>query len=224
VLKTQDENYVRTMRAAGLKKIDKLKAQLTADASLRAPEVIEALTEEDLEALRGAGVLPGPSKPGKSVAKRKPKHIVFAQDETEARQYAVQMKRVKISRDDDSTVIKAGAGEGSDLGWKSPDGKKNKRGGKDEKHGEEDSKKNEKGDDVEMATANRARLFKEMSARVHRDRMLQYAGRELEMQRQLMGKGRTRGKAARLEEEGEGGAGAQRYKPRVFRWRAERKR
>ena len=69
--------------------------------------------------------------------------------------------------------------------------------------------------------------------------MLRYAERELEMQRLLMGKGRSRkvrgverveGKdEASEDEDGLGGRGSgsvdeKEYRPRVYKWRAERKR
>ncbi len=72
--------------------------------------------------------------------------------------------------------------------------------------------------------------------------MLRYAERELEMQRLLMGKGRSRkvrgverveGKDEVSEDEdglnGRGGRGSgsvdeKEYRPRVYKWRAERKR
>lgn len=90
-------------------------------------------------------------------------------------------------------------------------------------------------------------LLKELSARLHRDRMLRYAERELEMQRLLMGKGRSRklkgvervdGKEDESDDEDAldarrgRGSGSKRgkdvdekmYRPRVYKWRAQRKR
>ena len=68
--------------------------------------------------------------------------------------------------------------------------------------------------------------------------MLRYAERELEMQRMLMGKGRSKKvkgveRVEASDEEGEGEDTGRRggeaveerlYRPRVYRWRAERKR
>jgi U3 small nucleolar RNA-associated protein 11 len=94
---------------------------------------------------------------------------------------------------------------------------------------------------------HRTRLLKELSARLHRDRMLRYAERELEMQRLLMGKGRAKklkgvervdhgddgseDEDARDARQGRGSGSKRRgavepgeYKPRVYKWRAERKR
>ena len=73
---------------------------------------------------------------------------------------------------------------------------------------------------------------------MERDQQLRYAERELEMQRLLMGKGRTKklkGVEVVSEEGDEGEDGAEEedrpvrvsgktYKPRVYRWKAERKR
>lgn len=97
--------------------------------------------------------------------------------------------------------------------------------------------------------AHRKRLLKELSARLHRDRMLRYAERELEMQRLLMGKGRSmklkgveRVDVKNDDSEDEDALDARRgrgstsrrgevkhvdeklYRPRVYKWRAERKR
>ena len=92
----------------------------------------------------------------------------------------------------------------------------------------------------------RKRLLTELSARLGRDRQLRYAGREFEMQRQLMGKG-ARKKIQSIEKVGaqddedemnedelDARKGKQRhftrrvdeatYKPRVYKWRLERKR
>ena len=85
---------------------------------------------------------------------------------------------------------------------------------------------------------HRQRLVQELSARMERDQQLRYAERELEMQRLLMGKGRTRKlKGVEVvegndEDEGDGEEGGDRpgrstgktYKPRVYKWKAERKR
>lgn len=70
------------MRASGLKKIEKLQAQLGADAGLRAPGALEGLEEEELEALREAGIITDPSS-NKKGKKRSARHIVFAEDEAE---------------------------------------------------------------------------------------------------------------------------------------------
>jgi len=94
ILKTQDENYVRTMRAAGLKKIEKLKDQLRALADLFTPYLTDdvhedgdgdvGLDEEELEILRDAGIIAGPSKSRKRRSSRPPaKHIIFVENEEE---------------------------------------------------------------------------------------------------------------------------------------------
>ena len=83
-------------------------------------------------------------------------------------------------------------------------------------------------------------MLKELSARLFRDKQLRYAERELEMQRLLMGKGGAR-KLSGVEkvedddhededEEDETGSSSRRkvdektWKPRVYKWRIERKR
>ena len=107
VLKSQDEAYIRTMRAMGMKvsrilsavnaargltsasmvfqKIEKLKSQLSSLADLLRPgsldvEIEESnLDEEELEILREAGLIAGPSQGRKkSSSKGSAKHIIFA--------------------------------------------------------------------------------------------------------------------------------------------------
>lgn len=93
---------------------------------------------------------------------------------------------------------------------------------------------------------NRTRLLKELSARLGRDTQLRYAEREFEMQRALMGKGGRQ--KLRGVEKVEGGddddmsdedekddrratkfrgskvVDEKTWKPRVYKWRLERKR
>jgi U3 small nucleolar RNA-associated protein 11 len=102
-------------------------------------------------------------------------------------------------------------------------------------------------EDTETGSLDRRkRLVKELSARLGRDRQLRYAEREFEMQRKLMGKG-GRKKIKGIEKVGaqadedemdedeiDARKGKQRhltrrvdeatYKPRVYKWRLERKR
>ncbi|KAJ7040385.1 u3 small nucleolar RNA-associated protein 11 [Mycena alexandri] len=245
VLKTQDENYIRTMRAAGLKKIDKIKAHLMAMADLMTPgalendEDAEGLDAQEIETLQNAGIIS--KRKGKA---RVPKHIIFAEDEEEARQYA------SSSRTTLDTPVQTSSAEADDesmdvdLGWKVPAKKSRRR----------DSAPAEDAQAVaeilseerrELASANRKRLLKELSARLFRDKQLRYAEREFELQRQMMGKG-ARKKISGVEavegadddEENEDEVDARRgkrrapvrkvvdtktYKPRVYKWRLERK-
>ncbi|KAF9040437.1 U3 small nucleolar RNA-associated protein 11 [Hymenopellis radicata] len=78
MLKTQDENYIRTMRAAGQKKIDKLKAQLSVMANLIGGEDSAELEPEEIAVLQDAGVFPSSLK---KKGKAKATHIVFVDDE-----------------------------------------------------------------------------------------------------------------------------------------------
>lgn len=81
----------------------------------------------------------------------------------------------------------------------------------------------------------RTRMLKELAARMNRDRMLRYTERELEMQKLLMGKGASKKLKGveKVEEEDEDESGEERrpkkadektWKPRVYKWRVERKR
>lgn len=84
----------------------------------------------------------------------------------------------------------------------------------------------------------RQRLLKELAARLHRDKLLRYTERELEMQKALMGKGGSR-KIRGVEKVADDGDDDERdsdddrprrkvddkvWKPRVYKWRLERKR
>ncbi|KAK0481640.1 u3 small nucleolar RNA-associated protein 11 [Armillaria novae-zelandiae] len=113
VLKTQDENYIRTMRAAGLKKIDKIKAQLS--------DMIDAVTDEDYEELgdgqtkllEEAGVIPKSKK-----GQRKSKHVIFVENEDEVQKYIPESSSAVLHEE---TVQEE---DPIDLGWKTPSEKK----------------------------------------------------------------------------------------------------
>ncbi|KAH9065759.1 u3 small nucleolar RNA-associated protein 11 [Lactarius vividus] len=257
ILKTQDENYVRTMRAAGLKKIEKLKDQLSALADLFVPSTKDNVHESDnggdtgqdedeLEILKDAGIVVRSSKTRKRRPSRhQAKHLVFVENEEEARQYAINentTQPVSLSRSESDGITGAG-----DLGWQKPERKRR------EKKKDTSAKAVHTTDDAaapersEAAKIHRTGLLKELSGRLHRDRMLRYTERELEMQRLLMGKGHskklkgvervdgTKGESededVDAEDAGKGrqsrtrkGVDDKAYKPRVYKWRAERKR
>lgn len=86
--------------------------------------------------------------------------------------------------------------------------------------------------------ARRTRLLRELAARLNRDKMLRYTERELEMQKLLMGKGGSR-KLQGVEKVEDDDDDDERnsedeqrpkkvdektWKPRVYKWRVERKR
>lgn len=87
-----------------------------------------------------------------------------------------------------------------------------------------------------LTQEHRTRLLKELSARLVRDKQLRYAERELQMQRLLMAKGASR-KLSGVEkveddmddDEDEDSSRPKKvdektWKPRVYKWRVERKR
>ncbi|CAK5264522.1 unnamed protein product [Mycena citricolor] len=243
LLKTQDENYVRTMRAAGLKKIDKIKNQLMSMADLLKPGLFDEeedaadLDPDELEILQSAGLV-SQTKKKKAKGRATPKHIVFVEDEAEARNYAsASSSHTSL----DEPMPTAASDEEPDLGWKVS---KSRRRHTTQDDAVDESMLDEE-EHLEVARTNRTRLLKELSARLFRDRQLRYAEREFEMQRQLMGKG-ARQKIAGVEavdgdddEEDEDEIDARRgkrkepkpkfvdpktYKPRVYKWRLERKK
>ncbi|KAI0825000.1 small-subunit processome [Trametes gibbosa] len=234
VLKTQDENYLRTMRAAGLKKIDRLKNQLTQLADLFKSEMSddgEQLDERELEVLREAGVIPPESKKTrrKSHSKRG-KHVLFVEDAEEAQQRAASSRKSANAEEDHHMDVSSP--DRADLGWKVPEQSKRKR--RKSGAGPEEQETSAAGT-AEQAKEHRTRLLKELSARLVRDRHLRYAERELEMQRALMGKGGSQKLAGveRIDRDEEDEEEEDRtvkkvdektWKPRVYKWRIERKR
>lgn len=133
-----------------------------------------------------------------------------------------------------------------DLGWKTPATRKRKNKesavSKSTEHDDDDIDEQNQEDKPHRS---RARLLKELSARLVRDTQLRYSQREFEMQRLMMGKG-ARKKISAVEkvegdeddEEDEDEVDARKgkrrkstrkvdeaaYKPRVYRWKLERKR
>ncbi|KAL4241656.1 UTP11 family protein [Abortiporus biennis] len=238
VLKSQDENYLRTMRTAGLKKIDKIKSQLSSIADLfgsLSEEDTEELGEEELETLKEAGVIPSSStgsKKKRKTVKRSTKHIFFAEDEDEAKQYVSSSK----SSLNDEPMQSAEEEAEIDMGWKAPVETKKSKKSKSKATAigmevdEEERKQN--------AAEHRTKLLKELSARLHRDKQLRYAEREMEMQKLLMGKGTSRKMQGvervdeeddEDEDEDEGSRKPKKvdektWKPRVYKWKVERKR
>ncbi|KAG2057046.1 small-subunit processome [Suillus hirtellus] len=239
LLKTQDEGYVRTMRANGIKKIERIKSQLTALANLIAPQDDnieddgeDALDETDLETLREAGIIPPGTK-----QRPPPRHIIFAENEVEAKQLSQRQSSNKakptIEVDVERTEV--------DLGWKTVESASSRRRRKNKcsavvstgiVEGAEETR--------QLNVQNRKRLLKELAARLKRDTQLRYTQRELEMQRLLAGKGGRR-KLRGVEEVGAENdededemddaaasktskADEKDYKPRVYKWRIERKR
>ncbi|KZT02490.1 small-subunit processome [Laetiporus sulphureus 93-53] len=241
VLKTQDENYLRTMRTAGSKKIDKLKIKLSAlvelmrPASFREEDGLEELSDEELEVLIDARIFPAPPLNGRrSGSGVKGKHIVFAESAEEARDLVFSREDAKKDEDErmEEDVI--------DLGWRGLDEhSKVQRAHASDQNGSLEDHVTVEEKRRGAALKHRARLLKELSARLFRDRQLRYAERELEMQRLLMGKGgarRLRGveKVENADDDDEdedeprGGDGKKVdekvWKPRVYKWRVERKK
>ncbi|KAG1908325.1 u3 small nucleolar RNA-associated protein 11 [Suillus fuscotomentosus] len=248
LLKTQDEGYVRTMRANGIKayilcvlKIERIKSQLTALANLIAPQDDnieddgeDALDETDLETLREAGIIPPGTK-----RRPPPRHIIFAENEVEgeskqlSQRQSLNKAKTTIEVDVERTEV--------DLGWKTVESASSRRRRKNKCSAVVSTDIVEDAEEIrQLNVQNRKRLLKELAARLKRDTQLQYTQRELEMQRLLAGKGgrrKLRGVeevgAANDEDEDEMDDAAaskaskvdeKNYKPRVYKWRIERKR
>ncbi|KAL1748992.1 small-subunit processome [Schizophyllum fasciatum] len=239
LLKTQDENYVRTMRSSNSKKIDKLKARLMSQADLLRPGVEddEDLDEDELEVLREAEILPRPSGKGKGKARAKSRHLVFVDSPQEAHKLASEEGKQTEPSKNDMDVD----GEEPDLGWK-PDSSKHKRRKAASQPSEDPEDDWSDEEEHNPGSTDRSRILKELSARLVRDRQLRYAQREFEMQRLLMGKGgRTKLRGAERVEasddedsddedalDARGGRPSKAptekaYKPRIYKWRLQRK-
>ncbi|KAF8167690.1 small-subunit processome [Crassisporium funariophilum] len=240
VLKTQDENYVRTMRASGLKKIDKIKNQLmeTVDLDLSSSAAKSdddnGMLKHELETLKEANIIKNNTR------QQQRRHIVFAESPEEVSSLSNKGKRKEIHQDSDLSSPQP-AETNADLGWKSTTLKsKSKIAPASILSADVSSQEN-----ATEVTEKRRRLLKELSARLGRDQQLRYAEREFEMQRQLMGKGarkkilgveKVEGQDEDEEDQDEIDArkGRRRpsarkvdeatYRPRVYKWRLERKR
>lgn len=129
-----------------------------------------------------------------------------------------------------------------DLGWLEPNEKPRSAKRKSPSKDLDDSMEIE---NIESSSPleHRQRLLKELSARLVRDKQMRYAEREFEMQRLMMGKGAHKKIRGSEKVEGDdsdddedaldarGGRTKKRsvksdetYKPRVYKWRVERKR
>ncbi|PFH54861.1 hypothetical protein AMATHDRAFT_134110 [Amanita thiersii Skay4041] len=246
LLKTQDENYVRTMRLTGLKKIDKLKKQLMEIAADIHEDIEKSLSPEEIVILREAGILPAPLK-GKN--HRRTNHIVFVDDQEHPRHNSTG-KDAQTAIEEAQDVMRGPAM----LGWKSPGPHKKQStslqspllssSGEDQETEDEDEDTNEQ--ESVAPSRGQSRLLKELSARLLRDRQLRYTQREFEMQRLMMGKGARKklrgvekvdddddGDDETDEDEADARWGKQRrhkgvnentYRPRVYKWKLERKR
>ncbi|CAA7265958.1 unnamed protein product [Cyclocybe aegerita] len=246
VLKTQDENYVRTMRSSGQKKIDKIKQHLTSTADLLKSEsadvadedIEEELDEKERQILRDAKIL----QETKASRGKKRKHIIFAESPDEASRLSRKGKEKETVQ---SVSTPKATLTDEDLGWRSATPKKKRSQAKSASKQESEDNDAEEDNSRQPALSNRKRLLKELSARLDRDRQLRYAIREFEMQRLLMGKG-ARKKIQGVEkvegeeddEEDEDEIDARKgkrksssrtvdeatYRPRVYKWRLERRR
>ncbi|KAG8713615.1 hypothetical protein FRC09_018516 [Ceratobasidium sp. 395] len=236
ILKSQDEGYLRTVKSKGRKRIDAIRAELTAMVDLiPSAKDAEDLDQDVVETLCEAGVLPpiNTSRKGKSKASQSnTRHIVFVDDEAAAKQYAGPST---------TKVAEAEAeweSEDDDLDFGSDEGEEDEYAPQRAQKQEAKRKSN--------AKKHRLALLEELSARLKRDTALRHAIRELEMQRHLMApgartkiRGPERAEDDEDEEENEDLSGRKEkkrgqvkfarqgevdYKPRVYKWRSERKR
>ncbi|KIM70357.1 hypothetical protein SCLCIDRAFT_526566 [Scleroderma citrinum Foug A] len=131
----------------------------------------------------------------------------------------------------------ASSADREDLGWKTVDSVKSRRRRK-RSQATEDTSGGLTEEETQENIKHRGHLLKELAARMTRDTQLLYALRELELQRQMVGKGgrrKIRGvEAIDADEDGNDSNDEERrttkkradktYKPRIYKWRIERKR
>jgi len=246
VLKTQDENYVRTMRLANLKKIDNLKRQLTEMADLFRSNLSGAgLDQGEYEILQKSGVI---SSVGKKRARSNSRHVFFAESNEEAQLLGQNAEPCAVPGSPSSKQVQSESAQ-DDLGWKVPEAKKKRKLRHAPSEKEENEEDADERDDLTVSESSspdkRSRLLKEISARLVRDRQLRYTMREFEMQRAMMGKGASK-KISAVEKNGDQddseddedaldarkgkvlkrskSINEETYKPRVYKWKLERKR
>lgn len=212
--------------------------------------VDDDLNHEEFQLLSEAGIICS-SKTKKGG--RKPNHIVFVDSDEGGMLPSIKTRRLtnppqslvqKYLPPDDHSLTEAAHNmvevDETDLGWKPTEkGKKSiQRVAHASAVGHEDN------DNVKPEQGDKRRLLTELAARLARDKQLRYTERELEMQRLMMGKGgrkKLRG-AEKVEGDSQdededvidarkGKVGVQRskvdekmYRPRVYKWRLERKR
>ncbi|QRV97187.1 U3 small nucleolar RNA-associated protein 11 [Ceratobasidium sp. AG-Ba] len=230
VLKSQDEGYLRTARSKGRKRIDAIRAELTAMVDLvPTTEDLDDLDEDVVDALRETGVLPLATTSRKGNAKgfqSNPRHIVFVDNEDAANQYAGPSKTRPAELQDEW----ASEGDDSDQDEDGDQGEDEFASARAQKH---EAKR------ITNARKNRLTLLNELSTRLKRDTALRHAIRELEMQRHLMAPGartKIRGPERLENDDSDEGVDKKRgeikfakqgevdYAPRVYKWRSERKR
>jgi len=220
ILKSQDENYVRTMRNANMKKIDNIKSQLSAMADLLKPvegEDEDGLDEDEFKILQDAGMVFKSSAKSKGKARQmEVKHIVFVDNADQGREYKIPSRVL-----DEAKATGGPERSTEDLGWKEPETSKRRK--KRKSRSTTQAPEIDLESRQEEAKKHRVHLLKELSARLERDTQMRYAERELEMQKLLMGKGGSI-KLRGVEEVKDGDGQNKKYKPRVYKWRAERKR
>ncbi|KIY51258.1 u3 small nucleolar RNA-associated protein 11 [Fistulina hepatica ATCC 64428] len=248
ILKTQDENYIRTMRSSGQKKIDKLKDQLSVLANLLTVDETDGLSQNELEVLREAAILP--SHAGKGTESRQSKHLVFADTEEQGQARSLfQSTRLLMRHSSDTpgpSEVGVDESVATDLGWKQTAPSQKKDAHTQDANGDfADENGDDFAVDVSSDSSDRGRLLKELAARLVRDRQLRNVLREFEMQRLMMGKGsRKRVKAAERVEasdaedssdedalDARGGKPLksklrqheENYRPRIYKWKLERR-
>ncbi len=235
-----------------MQKIDKIKGQLTAMVDLLKPSQDDTdgqLDAAELDTLRDAGLI----QHGTSKRKKSTKHIIFVDNEAEGTHscrvpltkfypFPSARRLLGSEKQQPSPSTSKVASEPStriDLGRKAPAVKSKKRRHSQPQPADHPTDEADERQTESTTPSARKKLLLELRARLHRDKMLRYTQREFEMQRLMMGKG-ARQKIQGTEKVEEGNSDEEddprsrkggrkvvdehAYKPRVYKWRRERKR
>ncbi|EJU00033.1 small-subunit processome [Dacryopinax primogenitus] len=226
VLKSQDANYIRTQKAANLRRIEALKAQLVLLADLL-PST-SGLTASELKTLKTAGLVAGSAlSKGKLSAVKRTGHVVFA--ETEEEGMPVMSTAGKDEDGDEEFHIDTTPMDLDALGWLPPSSK-GKRRSTAPSQAASDPDLNELSTEAERIQ-HRSHLLAELAARQLRDHQLRFALSELELQKVLMGPGGKKklreaeevkfdDDVEKGDEDGEERKKEERtWRPRVFKWK-----
>ncbi|KAF8338029.1 small-subunit processome [Cantharellus anzutake] len=244
LLKTQDVNYIRTMKALNLKRIEAVKADLTTMINLLYSgsahlddelnkDTTEDLTEVQIKTLRDAGLLPpetsDPNQSSDSGFIPSRKHIIFVDSPQHAKLYEPPI----AVKPQTSSVPEGIEMSEEDFGWVKEGGLKRK---KRRKNNTGDLGNGEVSEEQLESQRREGKLYRdkllhELKERLTRERALRYALQELHTQRLLMGKGERQlvsGSEKEDDEIDKIGLGIEvedrnEWKPKIYKWKFERK-
>lgn len=244
LLKSQDEKYIRTMRSSNLKKIEAVKSELKTLVNLLQShsttrdehfedlddDFIGDLTEAQTQTLCDAGLLPNKTPTDRQTSQSSGRHIIFVESEHHAKLYqppdALNLQPLSSHQTEET--------EEADLGWVNEENaipRKQRQGEGGQEFVSDELSEELVDAQQEEAKIHRDALIHELKERVSRERSLKYALLEQQNKRLLMSNGARRridssqrkGGGDESEEE-EDGEDRKEWKPKIYKWRFERKK